>query len=363
MGKVRTNRSYIRYKEMKLSQTTQPGRDGYQPDAKTKVSQSFFDAVFSTEKTAKKMLRDPRVKGDLLKQEEIQRFIWEGFSGLELSVPEQRVIHGIFNLMSNQEESALKGYVEIEGLAELYAAMGVSKHETKRGKMEYSGWEINRLNKAFWALSEKCHRIIFKSFKEYDPVKQQLLYDVVVMKSPLFQVTSLYRDVEEGKIVQVKREMEKTNSQLSPHKIIIKLNPVMFAAYHNRWRFLPSDPYSEIKSVLPPGHRVMPYHINFIYWLHRHREGQREISSNKKAIAMEIGLGQLLLNRQTGRLWKKLSETYAIAKELGYLTAYEEYIPTQRGGVKDVFHLNPSKIGHAKKKEGDADEGLKDGSG
>lgn len=316
--------------------------------AKTKVSQSYLDLLFATERTIRKYQTDCRAKNDLIKAEKFEAMLDGEFEGVRLNVTEQRIVHGIFNCLGDPTLADIDGTIRLKGFSELHEAMGLERRVTRRGKREFNGREVSYVNRAFWNLARKSWKIAYRK-ETTSPRSRKPLFDVLVTQDPLFRVGYLDQDATGKKLRCVAATAPRPKGVVQPYQIMIKVHP---ALQHRFFRLLPRDPYGELREILPPRQHVQPHQINFIFWLHRHRPGQATIETNKRSLAQEIGLGNFIRAKQRERLEKVLLSDYRLAKRLGYLVDYKQNVPAIHGGVKDVFELNPAMIYHARHRGG-----------
>lgn len=314
--------------------------------AKTKVSQSFLNLIFATERTIRRHLTASRARNDLVKAEQLGALLTGGFEGVRLNVMETRLIHGIFNLLGDLAKVTRDGNIEIGGFSELYTAMGLERKRTARGKMEYDGREVQQANKVLWGLAGKAQQVVSRK-ETTPPGSRHPKFDILVTKTPLIQVGYLDKDITGKKVRYVAATASRPRGSAIPYRIVIKPHPALVAEYQRYFRLLPRDPYQEIRRILPPGQYVQAHQLNFLSWLHRHRPGQQVIERNKRSLAEEIGLGHLVQGGRWKELSKVIASNYRLAKRLGYLKEYRQNVPNQSGGVKDVLTLNPAMVVHA----------------
>lgn len=334
----------------------QPPMAPAKPSAKTKVPQSYLTLLFTTGRTVQRFLAESRERNDLIKVEKLQACLEEGFRTVKLSVIEQRVIGGIFNLLGDPVKVTKDGCVTIDGLSEWHAAMGLERKRTKRGKIEFDGREVQQVNKVIWELGEKSFKIVVK-METTPPGSREQKYDVLITQDSLFKVAYLFRGAD-GKMSRQLAAGSRPPDSIRPEKILIKPHPCLVAEYGRYFRLLPRDLYHEIRRLLPRRKYVKSHQLGFITWLHRHRPGRAVIETNKRSLAEEIGLGHLVRAGRWRELERVVSSDYRLARRLGYLQSYRENVPTQSGGVKDVLTLNPAMVLHAsERKSGDQPSG------
>lgn len=312
---------------------------------KSKVSQSYLNLIFATDQTVKKLLDASRKSNDLVRVDKLQSVLSGGFTGVKLTVPEFRVIHGLFNLLDGGAKVLPDGTIEINGYSELYEAVGMVRKESKRGKREFDGWERTQVNKALWDLAGEPRKIVVKKSGKGAGNKKSS-FDVLVTRDSLIKVAYEYRDLAaDGKTyVSVTKTSGRPGDSVNPDRILIKPHPCLVLDYERHFRLLPRDPYHEIRSVLPPRKQVKPYQLYFLSWLHRHRLGNKVIQINKESLAQQIGLDYVLRSRRWERLSRTVSSLYRMGKRMGYLADVQEDVPTQKGGIKDVLTLNPEMV-------------------
>lgn len=314
------------------------------PPEKTQIPGQLLNNLFLTEDSARDKSLELQTT-DPLQRQRLEGMIVNGKVGLDLDVYELRVMQGIFNLTTDNPEP---GDLRISSWNDLYRACGV-RETVYRGKTELDKRDKIVTHRSFLRLRDRQFDMIFKVFKKYDQKTQKPVFDIAVVRQPLYETAFLYRNVAEDKIKEAADVLRKPG-EYELQEIIIRPNRLVLSNYSDYYRLVDSSLYHDIRKILPAGGRVTKYDMRFIIWLHRHNHNP--VQTNMEALASELGMDEYLKPRKR---WDKIEKTllraYAIAHELGYLSKPAGHkLRRKRGGTKEVFHLNPAKVIPARQK-------------
>ena len=324
------------------------------PPKRTAFPPHFINVSHATDKGLMKLVSGPELQDDLLLKKNIKGMIDRGLTRMDLNVTEFRVVQGIFNLTT--DTLTKEGYgptpIRLNSWADLYRACGVREYVTEHGWMELDRRDKAKIHEAFLNLDKRNFDIVIKAFKGYDKKTDKRLYSVLATTAPLFKVMFFRDDVEEGKLVEVTEQLKNPTGEDPIDEIQIYPNPILLTNYSETFhRLIDSSLYHDIKGLLGTGQRVSKYDMRFITWLVRHRIGNQRIETNLKALADELGMDRAIKRRGWTEIEKRLSRSYKIAYDLGYLLEPAEHNARGKRGPKEIFILNPEKVVNARQKE------------
>lgn len=284
-----------------------------------------------------------------------------GLDGIELDLYQQRVLDGLMHRFSHVDYS--EEYIDLKE-SELYALAGVKRIKTSREKLEYPGYETEKVKKALVKLNTNLHQIFITKLDGYDPKRKRNTYAAAVSYERLIKMAWFYKNIASNKLEEFKEEIIRERHHFTKGKLStffshyrIALNPVIKTDIEKSFRLLPHDIYNEIKRhKQSTGNgkrvRVAASETNYIRWLHRHAVDKTEVHIHYLKLAEALKFSALLKGKRYKELRARMIRHHQLAADLGYLLSYETSTELLFSKKKmDILYLNPERFYHLSRKK------------
>lgn len=267
-------------------------------------------------------------------------------TGLDLSMPEDRAVGAIQILL---DETDYKGHSEhysavwdsplptlVTTRTAYYEAYGL-RRDPSSGR--FHGREVEEADQALEALNTTLQRVAYER-KHWVKKgrKSECVSDMLVYKTTLIDVIDGYSGLSSAEAGRI-RQGEDMPSRSS--RLVIVPSPLLIDGIRDFYLRKPKGLYLELVSYFRPG-RVPPSVFKFVQWLLT--LDLHELRMEREDLAVRIGLGSLVRNRQWTRIERTLERCLSTAKGMGFLLDY---------GRNDfglyVFKLNPERMGRKPK--------------
>lgn len=231
--------------------------------------------------------------------------------------------------------------------AQYLDAYGVTKHESSRGKSEFSGKEVEEALSALKDLHTQNHLIISRR-KRWENEKE--LIDRIQTISPIIRIYEGWEGLtkSEDDCLNENAESEKIKEK---HKgFLVEPCPLMIDQINEYFLLKPANMYQEIKLKFP---NASKYSYVFLDWI-IHEAHLKKGKSNPKdwPEALEISLESLASSLRLdcyvkSRNWKRIdqiiSKCIQIAMGLGWICKHET-APGKTVAILNKFFLNKEKF-------------------
>lgn len=318
-------------------------------------------------------------ESDILRRESLERKIYDNrieAVGIDLTLSQEKALFAVQKLLTATEYKGTEkktavldgknpflytGHIPIIKFqtAEYLEAYGVTKFKSGRGKMEYSAGVRTEALSALRELADKRFLLCYtrKYWVESEKGKKQERYDVVRTITPLIQIVEGYEALtkSQSELVTKGGNSPDTDERLSV--IAVEPNPILVDQLDTYFVLKPANCYQEIQLKFGKTSKYVYRFIDFLITeaAHRERRGVQNgeewvIQRNWHMLAQVLRMDSWLKSRQWKAIRGSLDKSYAIAKELGYLLAYESGV---EGKTKEIdrLHLNPDKFRHVQEVE------------
>ncbi len=227
-------------------------------------------------------------------------------------------------------------------IAEYLDAYGVTKYQSKRGKMEYSSGEREEAIRALRDL-EKPVIMVYDRFKGRDKSGAPL-YDAIRTVRPLLSIVEGFRDVTESELEGIKAGAGV--SEKLTH-IVIEPSVVLVDQIGRYFVLKPANLYQELRLKYGKTDKKLALFIEYLLTKGAERARYKEQPSFRltfETIAYGLRMDALIKSRQQKRIMTQLTDFFQKAYDLGYIAAYhfEEAAPPLRT-IAD-FSLAPGKV-------------------
>ena len=227
-------------------------------------------------------------------------------------------------------------------IAEYLDAYGVTKYQSKRGKMEYSSGEREEAIRALRDL-EKPVIMVYDRFKGRDKSGAPL-YDAIRTVRPLLSIVEGFRDVTESELEGIKAGAGVSEQ---PTHIVIEPSVVLVDQIGRYFVLKPANLYQELRLKYGKTDKKLALFIEYLLTKGAERARYKEQPSFRltfETIAYGLRMDALIKSRQQKRIMTQLTDFFQKAYDLGYIASYhfEEASPPLRT-IAD-FSLAPGKV-------------------
>ena len=279
--------------------------------------------------------------------------------GLDFSLAKSKALYAVQTLLSrtNYKGNMPQRYVKDPGnvfaftgtlpllkftIAEYLDAYGVTKYQSKRGKMEYSSGEREEAIRALRDL-EKPVIMVYDRFKGRDKSGAPL-YDAIRTVRPLLSIVEGFRDITESELEGIKAGAGV--SEKLTH-IVIEPSVVLVDQIGRYFVLKPANLYQELRLKYGKTDKKLALFIEYLLTKGAERARYKEQPSFRltfETIAYGLHMDALIKSRQQKRIVAQLTDFFQKAYDLGYIASYhfEEAAPPLRT-IAD-FSLAPGKV-------------------
>jgi hypothetical protein len=221
-------------------------------------------------------------------------------------------------------------------------AYGITKYETSRGKLEYSGEMRRQALQALVDLAIKQNLLIYKRIR-WKNGKESI--DRIETISPLIKIIRGFEALTraEDNLLDKQQATEETDEKLK--LIIIQPCPILIDQIDTYYLLKPANYYQEIKLLLPHASKYVYRFIDYLITqteLKRRKKEHLKIKISSETLAYTLNMNSWIKTRNRKRIKDTLNKCYKNAKELKYL---ENYKIAQQGNQEMVeLYLNPDKF-------------------
>ncbi|MFZ0565789.1 MAG: virulence factor, partial [Chlamydiales bacterium] len=231
--------------------------------------------------------------------------------------------------------------------AQYLDAYGVKKHESSRGKWEFSGKEVEEALSALKDLHTQNHLIISRR-KRWENGKE--LIDRIQTISPIIRIYEGWEGLTKSEDDYLNESTESEKIKEKHKGFLVEPCPLMIDQINEYFLLKPANMYQEIKLKFP---NASKYSYIFLDWI-IHEAHLKKGKSNPKdwPEALEISRESLASNLRLdcyvkNRNWKRIDQIIAkciqIALGLGWICKHET-APGKTVAVLNKFFLNKEKF-------------------
>lgn len=223
-------------------------------------------------------------------------------------------------------------------LPELYDACGMRKYHTARGKMEYSGKEVQLIIRGLKELTQKTH-FIYYTRKHWE--KREKEEDVIRLVTPVLNIKWIWEGIEHDEYPKGRK--------VSSIKVIP--SPILIDQLEDYHVLRPAKLHSEVKKKFPTDKGYTVKLIDFLFVQAREKKFKTPliIEMNYKEIGAKLGMDGYIKRRQWNMMRQSLTKIYSRTQELGYLLDYKTDKKGKTGISLDQLTINPEKVVFVKK--------------
>ncbi len=210
----------------------------------------------------------------------------------------------------------------------------------KKGEQVYQGHQAQELMKALRSLTETKRVCYVRKHWTGEGRYRRQAVDMIVWRGPILTTLEGYANLDEAEASRIIAGDEKTERA---SKIIVSFGPLFVDGIQDFFLLKPVMLHSEIEALYQ-GRRVSRTISLFIEWLLTKNTTTVKIA--KDLLIEKLRMTRQVEHRHKGRVEKILQDCYEVAKKLGFLLSYEDYLGSM------VFHLNPERCRRIKASAG-----------
>jgi len=262
------------------------------------------------------------------------------FEGLTLDYWEKKAVISLLSHIDKQGVTHESPVIYLDNKSELYGE--VLEYERGSGK-GYKSSERQKFDEAIEKLQSKKKDICFWKTVEEDKKKKRKYF---LLEGVLIRRMGFLVETDDKHLT--KEEIKNKG------KLAIEFDPILLEGLRDNFRLIPKNFAPDIRRLKYKGKkitRVRELDEDFCYWLHSHAPHNTEIKCSKEALARQLHITKRYAKNK-GQVKNELNRAYEIAKQLGLLTDYKTDQRGAKGGLLDIFYLNPDTIYHLSKRKG-----------
>lgn len=286
----------------------------------------------------------------------------------------QKLLHET-NYKGNLEESGnidspyfrFKGYLPAMKFtpAQYLEAYGVSKHETSRGKYEFSGEARKQAMDSLKEIAQKMHLLIYKkvSWVKNDKGKYEEKIDRIETITPLVRITQGWQNLSRSEDSMLDREESNISIDEKLKFIVLEPCPTLVDQIDNYFVLKPANCYQEIKLIEPHSSKYVYLFIDYLLAEIAKRDiasrskGQKVnskinwvIKQDYEALAYILRMNSYIKNKKVKDIKKTLDKCFTVAKKLSYVLDYKIIKDDNNNETYELI-LNPDKFKRVKEIE------------
>jgi len=238
--------------------------------------------------------------------------------------------------------------------AQYLDAYGVKKHQTSRGKWEYSGKGSEEALSALKDLHTQNHLIISKR-KRW--VNGKELIDRIQTISPIIRIYEGWEGLTKTEDNLLSENVETVKIKDKHNGFLIEPCPLMVDQINDYFLLKPANMYQEIKLKFP---NASKYSYVFIDWViheahlkkgkSKPKQWPESIEISKESLARSLRLDCYVKSRNWKRIDQILSKCVQIALSLGWISKHE-IVPGKTVAELNKFFLNTEKFNRLHKSQ------------
>ncbi len=284
--------------------------------------------------------------------------------GLDFSLAQNKALHAVQTLLSRTDYQgnmpqryisdpnnvfAFTGTLPVLkfSVSEYLDAFGVTKYQTKRGKMEYASAEREEALKALRDL-EKPVIMVYNRVIRRDQ-QNRLLHDAIRTVRPLLNIVEGFRDLTEAELEGIQQGA--SGAERLSH-IVIEPSVVLVDQVNKYFVLKPANLYQELRIKFGKTDKKLALFIEYLLAkaadYARHKRSLNDIRLKIETLAYGLRMDALINTRQSKRILTTLVDFFDKAQALGYVGRYAiREGATPLGGVVE-FSMVPGKVYYPK---------------